>query len=201
MPGLHKGVSTQHTTQQTFSKPRHQPLERDKQARDRLRNKTKIKSHAYTQLGEKALQTVHQTFEPNISVILHLLALTNTTTTDTDTVPTLFVIQEDINCMPTTDYFFTSIKPEPIIVSPHRGNHSKLTVQQAATTYQVSQQTHSLLPGKTRVYPSMLADKQVPVLNLTKSSITSQADLQAAFQSIHLCSHGGEESKEDNNTE
>ena len=103
--------------------------------------------------------------------------------------------------MPATDYFFTSIKPEPIIVSHHRGNHSKPTAQQAATQDQVSQQTHPLRPGKTRVYPSMLADKQVPVLNLTESSITSQADLQAAFQSIHLCSHGEEESKEDKNTE
>ena len=61
---------------------------------------------------------------------------------------------------------------------------------------------------RIRVYPSMLADKQIPVLNLTKSTITSQADLQTAFQSIHLCStkddelsHGGEESKEDEDTE
>ena len=200
MPGPHKGVSTQCTTQQTFAKPRHQPSERDQQARDRLQNKAKIKSCAYIQLGEKALQTVHQTFGPDVPVILHLPALTNTTTY-TDTVPTLFVIQECINCMPTTDYFFTSIKPEPIIVSSHRGNHSKLTAQQAAIQDQVSQQTHPLWPGETRVYPSMVADKQVPVLNLTKSSITSQADLQAAFQSICLCSHGREESKEDENTE
>ena len=83
--------------------------------------------------------------------------------------------------MPTTDYFFTSIKPEPIIVSRHRGIHSKPTAQQAATPDQISQQTNPLQPGETRVYPSMLADKQVPVLNLTESSITSQADLQAAF--------------------
>ena len=212
MPGPHKGVSTQCTTQQQFAKPRHQPSDRDQQARDRLRNKisktkAKIKSLAYIQLGEKALQTVHQTFEPNIPVIFHLPALTNTTA-DTDTVPTLFVIQEGIHCMPTTDYFFMSIQPEHIIVSPHRGNHSELTVQQAATKDQVSQQTHTLWPGKTRVYPSMLADKQVPVLNLTESTITSQADLQTAFQSIHLCStkddelsHGGEESKEDKDTE
>ena len=48
MPGLHKGVSTQHTTQQQFAKARHQPSERDKQARDRLRNKAKIKSRAYS---------------------------------------------------------------------------------------------------------------------------------------------------------
>ena len=207
MPDLHKGVSTQRTNQQALAKPRHQPSERDKQARDRLRNKAKIKSHAYIQLGEKALQTVHQTFEPNIPIILHLPALTNTTT-DTDTVPTLFIIQEGINCMSTTDYFFTSIKPESIIVSPHRGNQSKLTVQQAATQVQVSQRTHPLQPGKSRVYPSMLADKQVPVLNLTEMTITSQADLQDVFKSIHLCStkddvlsHGREESKEDKDTE
>ena len=206
MPGLHKGVSTQHTTQQQFTKPRHQPLDRDQQARDRLRNKAKIRSHACIQLEEKTLQTVHQTFEPNIPVIFHLPALTNTTA-DTDTVPTLFIIQEGIHCMPTTDYFFMSIQPEPIIVLPHRGNHSEWAVQQAATKDQVSQQTHPLRPGKTRVYPSMLADKQVPVLNLTKSTITSQTDLQTALQSIHLCStkddklsHGREESKEDEDT-
>ena len=139
-------------------------------------------------------------FEPNIPIILHLLALTNTTP-DTDTVPMLFVIQEGINCMPTTDYFFTSIKPEPIIVSPHRENHSQPTAQQAATQDQISQQTHPLWTGETRVYPSMLADKQVPVLNLTESSITSKADLQAAFKSIYLCLNGGEKSKEDKNTE
>ena len=200
MPGPHKGVSTQYTTQQQFAKPRHQPSERDKQARYRLRNKAKIKSHEYIQLGEKALQTVHQTFEPNIPIIFHLSALTNTTA-DIDTVPLLFIIQEGIHCMPTTNYFFMSIHPEPIIVSSHRGNHSEPTVQQAATKDQISQQTHPLQPGETRVYPSMLADKQVAVLNLTESTITSQADLQAVFQSIRLCSHGREEPKEDENTE
>ena len=212
MPGPHKGVSTQHTTQQQFAKPRHQPSDRDQQARDRLRNKiseskAKIKSHVYLQLGDKALQTVHQTFEPNIPVILHSPVLTNTTA-DTDTTPTLFIIQEGIHCMPTTDYYFTNIQPEPIIISPHRRNHSKQTAQHTATKDPVSQQTHPLRPGKTRVYPSMLADKQVPVLNLTKSTITSQADIQTAFQSIHLCStkgnelsHGREESKEHEDTE
>ena len=87
------------------------------------------------------------------------------------------------------------------VVTHHRGNHSKLTVQQAATQDPVSQQTHPLQPGKTRVYPSMLAHKQVPMLNLTNSNITSQADLQNTFQSICLCSHGRKESTEDKNTE
>ena len=38
MPGPHKGVSTQCTNQQVLAKPRHQPLERDQQARERLRH-------------------------------------------------------------------------------------------------------------------------------------------------------------------
>ena len=44
-----------------------------------------------------------------------------------------------------------NIQPEPIIVSPHRRNHSELTAQHAATKDQVSQQTHPLQPGETRV--------------------------------------------------
>ena len=132
----------------TICKPRHQPSERDQQARDRLRNKisesnAKIKSCAYLQLGEKALQTVHQTFEPNIPVILHLPALANTVA-DTDTTRTLFIIQEGIHCMLTTDYYFMNIQPEPIIVSPQQRNYTEQTAQHAATKDPVSQQTHPL---------------------------------------------------------
>ena len=200
MPGPHKGVSTQHNNQQVLAKPHHQPSERDQQAREKLRQKAKIKSRAYIQLGEKALQTVHLTFAPGIPVILHLPTLVNSTI-DTDTPPMLYVIQEGINCMPTTDYFFTSIKPAPVVVTCPRPYHSKPTVQQAVTQDPVSQQTHPLWPGETRVYPSMLTNKQVPVLNLTKTSITSQADLQDAFKSLCVCSHGRKESTEDKNAE
>ena len=109
-----------------------QNLDTNQQARERLRQKAKIKSHAYIQLGEKTLQNVHQTFTPDIPVILHLPALTSTTI-DTNTLFMLYVIQEGISCMPTTDYFFTSIKPEPIVVTCHRENHTKPIAQQAAT--------------------------------------------------------------------
>ena len=210
MPGPHKGLLTQCTTQQQHAKPRYQPSDRDQQARDRLRNevcksKAKIKSQAYLQLGTKTLQIVHQTSDPDIPVILHLLALT--TTMDTDTIPMLFVIQEGRHCMPTTDYYFTNIQPDPITIPPHRGNNSDLKSQHVATKEQISQQMHPLRPGETRVYPSMLADKQAPVLDLTNSTITSQVDLQTAFQSLNLCSteegnvsHGRKQSKEEEDT-
>ena len=198
----HKCASTKHHNQQVLAKPRHQPSDRDQQAREKLKQKVKIKSRAYIQLGEEALQIVHQTFQPNMPVILHLLALMDgTIDSSSNSLPTLYVIQEGINCMPTTDYFFTNIKPAPIVVTHPAAHQNKPTAQQAATLDPVSQQTHPSQPGETRVYPSMLTNKQVPVLNLTETSITSQADLQDIFQSLHLCSHGGKESTQDQSTE
>ena len=191
MPRPYKGFSTQRTAQQQHTKPRHQPSDRDQRARDRLRNKVfafqaKIKSPAYIALGAVALQTVYQTFDPDLPVTLHLLMLP--TKTDTNTIPTLFVTQEDRHCMPTSDYYFTNIQPDPIVIPPHRENNSGSTSQQVAAKDQIPQQTDTLKPGKTRVYPSMLAEKQVPVLDLTNSTITSEADLQTAFHSLNLCS-------------
>ena len=61
--------------------------------------------------------------------------------------------------MPTSDYYFTNIQPDRIIIPPHRGNNSTSTPQQAAAKDPIPQQTDTLKPGKTRVYPSMLAEK------------------------------------------
>ena len=196
----HKRSSTQCHNQQVLVKPRHQPSERDQQAREKLKQKAKIKSCAYIQPEEEALQTVHKTFAPDIPVILHLPALADSTI-DVNTPPTLYVIQEGTNCMQTTDHFFTSNKPAPIVITCPAAHHNKPEEQQAATQNPVSQKTHPLQPGKTRMYPSMLTNKQMPMLNLTETSITSQADLQDALQSLCLCSHGRKESSEDKSAE
>ena len=65
-------------------------------------------------------------------MILHLLALVDGTI-DSDSLSTLYVIQEGINYMPTTDYFFTNIKPALIIVTCPAAHLNKSTAQQAAT--------------------------------------------------------------------
>ena len=156
----------------------------------------------YIQLGEEALLIIHRTFQPDTPVILHLLALADgSLDSNLNSPPILYIIQEGINCLPTTDYFFTNVKPAPIIVTCPAAYQNKPASSQAATGDPISQQTHPSQPGKTRVYPSMLANKQVPVLNLTETSITSQADLQDAFQSLCLCSHGRKESTKDQSTE
>ena len=198
----HRGASTKCHNQQFLAKPCHQPSNRDQQTREKLQQKAKIKSRAYIQLGEEALQIIHRTFQPDTLVILHLLALVNgSLDSNLNSLPTLYVIQDSINCLPTTDYFFTNIKPAPIVVTHPAAHQNKPTLQQAATRDPISQQTHPLQPGETRLYPSMLTNKQVPVLNLTETSITSQADLQDAFQSLCLCSYGRKDSTEDQSTE
>ena len=187
----HKGASTQHHNQQVLAKPPHQPSNRDQQVREKLQQKVKIKSRAYIQLGEESLQIIYRTFQPDTPVILHLLALADgSLDSNLNSYPILYVIQDSLNCLPTTDYFFTNDKPAPIIVMCPVAHQNKPTLLQAATRDPISQQTHPAQPGKTRVYPYMLTNKQVPVLNLTETSITSQADLQDAFQSLCLCSHG-----------
>ena len=130
----HKGASTQCHNQQVLAKPCHQPSNRDQQVRKKLQQKAKIKSQAYIQLGEEALQIIHRTFQPDTLVILHLLALADSSLdSNLNSPPILYIIQEGINCLPTTDYFFTNVKPALIIVMHSAAYQNKPTSLQAAT--------------------------------------------------------------------
>ena len=198
----HKGASTQHHNRQVLAKPCHNPSDRDQQAREKLQQKVKIRSRAYIQLREETLETVHRTFQPEVPVILHLPALTDGSLTSKSTsTPTLFVIQEGLNCLEMTDYFLTNIEPAPNIVECPAVHQNKSPPKQPVNGDTVSQQTHSQQPDETRIYPSMLTKRQVPVLNLTESNITLHADLQDAFNSLCVCSHGGREETQGQSTE
>ena len=187
MPGPYKGFSSQHTTQQEHAKPRHQPSNTDQRARERLKNKAfqaKIKSSAFIAFGPTALHTIYQTFYPGFLVSFHLSSLTTATTIKT--IPALYIVQKDRHCMPTADYYFTNIQPDPITIPPRIGNKLTQTTQQAAADDPIPQQLDTPKPGKTRAYPSMIAENQILVLDLTNSTITSDADLQTAFHSLNL---------------
>ena len=113
--------------------------------REKLQQKVKIKSQAYIQLGEETLQTVHRTFQPDIPVILHLLALADGSLNSKSTsTPTLLVIQEGLNCLETTDYFFTNIEPALIIAI----STSKQTTTSASSKWRYNFTTNT--PPTTR---------------------------------------------------
>ena len=183
-------------------KPRHNPSDQDQQARQKLRQEAKIRNQAYIQLREETLKTVHRTFQPGVPVILHLPALTEGSLSSEETsTPTWFIIQEGLNCLEMTDYFFTNIKLAPIIVECSAAHQSISTSQQPVNGDKISQQTHPQQPEETRIHPSMLINRQVPVLNLTDTKITSHTDLQDAFNSLCVCSHGRKEDTQDQHTE
>ena len=96
-----------------------------------------------------------------------------------------------------TDYFFTNIEPTPIVVECPAAYQNKSTSQQSVNRDTVAQQTHPQQPEETRIHLSMLINRQVPVLNLTKTTITSDTDLQDTFNSLCVCSHGGKEDTQD----
>ena len=111
------------------------------------------------------------------------------------------MIQEGLNCLEMTDYFFTNIEPKPIIVECPPAHHNTSTSHQPLNGDKVSQQTHPQQPEETRIHLSMLINRQVPVLNPTDIKITSHADLQDAFNSLCVCSHGRKEDTQDQHTE
>ena len=107
------------------------------------------------------------------------------------------MIQEGLNCLEMTDYFFTNIEPKPIIVECPPAQHSTVTSHQPLNEDKVSQQTHPQQSEETRIHLSMLINRQVPVLNLTDIKITSCTDLQDA---LCVCSHGEKEDTQDQHT-
>ena len=145
---------------------------------------------------------MHKTFQPEVPVILHLPALTDGSLNSKSTsTPTLFVIQEGLNCLETTDYFFTNIEPAPIIVKCPAVHQNESPPQQPASGDTISHQTHPQQPDETRIHPSMLTNRHVPVLNLTETNITSHADLQDTFNSLCVCSHCGRQDTKKQGTE
>ena len=85
-----------------------------------------------------------------------------------------------------TDYFFTNIEPTQIVVECPAAHQNKSTSQQPVNGDTVSQQTHPQQPEETRIHPSMLINRQVPVLNLN---------------SLCVCSHGGKDDTQDQSTQ
>ena len=197
----HKGASTQQHNQQVLAKPRHSPSDRDQQARQKLQQKAKIRSRAYIQLGEDTLKTVHRTFQPGVPVILHLPTLTDGSLSSKETTtPTLFVIQESLNCLETTDYFFTNIEPKLIIVEHPPAHHSTSTSHQPLNGDKVSQQTPPAARGNpdSSVYAYQQASTS-PESYRHKNYITHQST--GCIQSLCVCSHGRKEDTQDQHTE
>ena len=107
----------------------------------------KIQDTAYIALGPAVLSTVHQTFDPGFPVLFHLSSLQASATKGT--IPTLYTIQRDRHCMPTADYYFTNIKPDPIQIPPHIEKKDTAPILQPPAEDPIQYDLPPLRPGET----------------------------------------------------
>ena len=136
-------------------------------------------------MGKSTLLTVQWTFDPGFPVSLHLSLLQ--TSAEKGTIPTLYVIQTGRHCMPTADYYFSSTKPDPIVIPPCPEKNDTVLVQQQQPQDPIPEDPCPLRPGETRVYPSAIATNKTAVLDLTDTTVTYELDLCTAFHSLNLC--------------
>ena len=115
MPGPKRGYTTPHRCATVDSSRRNQPSDRDRQARQKLQEKT---SHfqetfddcVYLSLGPEAKRYIYNTFDPDKPLNIHL------DPPSTERPPLVEIKQERKASVYTTDFYFTNKLPSNIAV-------------------------------------------------------------------------------------
>ena len=193
MPGPKRGYTTPHRCATVDSSRRNQPSDRDRQARQKLQEKTynfqvTFDDNVCLSLGPEAKWDIYNTFDPDKPFNIHL------DPTSTEWPPLVEIKQEGKASVYTTDFYFTNKLPSNIAVQPQGENNNMSSTDQAEAAYPTLFDTDPLQPGEVHLHLWMLYTSQAPVLDLTGEHIKTKEDIEAAFHALHLCP---EEEKED----
>ena len=192
MPGPKRGYTTPHRCATVDSSQRNQPSDRDRQARQKLQEKTSdfqvtFDDCVYLSLGPEAKRDIYNTFDPDKPFNIHL------DPPSTEWPPLVEIKQEGKASVYTTDFYFTNKLPSNITVWPLGENNNMPTADQATAADATLFETDPLQPGEIRLHSWMLYTSQAPVLNLTGEHIKTKEDIEAAFHTLHLCPQEEEE--------
>ena len=123
MPGPKRGYTTPHRCATVDSSRRNQPSDRDRQARQKLQEKTSdfqvtFDDCVYLSLGPEAKRDIYSTFDPDkpFNIHLHLPS--------TEQPPLVEIKQEGKASVYTTDFYFTNKLPSNIAVQPPGENNA-----------------------------------------------------------------------------
>ena len=108
----------------------------------------------------------------------------------TENPPLCRIVQEGKPPIITTDFYFTNVKPKPIIPPSQQLNRDTPTESEATASQDESElsiNTDTLQPREIRLHLWVLYTPQAPVLDLRNTRVTSDADLRDAFHRLHLC--------------
>ena len=187
MPGPRKGYTTPHRCATVNESKRHQPSDRDRQARCKLQNKASdfhenFHSPIYLSIGPEAKRDIYNTFNPDKPISIHL------DPPSTERPPLVEIKQEGKSSIYTTNFYFTNKSPSNIVVLSPSQNNTTPTGDQAAAAELTLFDTDLLQPGKICLHSWMLYTSQAPILDLTGKDIKSMKDIEHAFHTLNLCS-------------
>ena len=194
MPSPKRGYTTPHRCATVDSSRRNQPSNRDRQARQKLQEKTSdfqvtFDDNVYLSLGPETKQDIYNIFDPDKPFNIHLDP------------PLVKIKQEGKASVNTTDFNFTNKLPSNIAVWPQGANNNTPTTDQAAAADPTLFDTDPLQPGEVCLHSWMLYTSQAPVLDLTGEHIKTKEDIKATFHTLNLCSQEEEEQKSDGRKE
>ena len=202
MPGPRKGYTTPHRCTAVDSSRRNQPSDRDRQARQKLQEKTSD-FHAnfydcvYLSIGLEAKRDIYYTFYPDKPFNIHL------DPPSTEWPPLVEIKQEGKASIYTTDFYFIHKLPSNITVLSPIKNNIMSTGDQAAADPTLFD-TDPLQQGEIRLHLWMLYTSQAPILDLLGEHIKTKEDIEATFHTLNLWpqedkeekSNGGKDTRE-----
>ena len=195
MLGPKRGYTTPHRCATVDSSRRNQSFDRDRQARQKLQEKTSdfqvtFDDNVYLSLGPEAKWDIYNMFDPDKPFNIHL------DPPSTEWPPLVEIKQEGKASVYTTDFYFTNKLPSNI-VWPQGENNNTPTTEQAAVVDPTLFDTDPLQPGEVHLHSWMLYTSQAPVLDLTGEHIKTKEDIEATFHTLHLCPEEEEDQKSD----
>ena len=200
MPGPKRGYTTPHRCATVDSSRRNQPFDRDRQARQKLQEKTSdfqvtFDDCVYLSLGLEAKRDIYNMFDPDKPFYIHLDPPLM------ERPPLVEIKQEEKASVYTTDFYFTNKLPSNIVVWPPGENNTTPTADQAAAADPTLFDTDPLQPGEVHLHLWMLYTSQAPILDLTGEHIKTKEDIEATFHPLNLCPQEEEEQKSDGRKE
>ena len=197
MPGPKRGYTTPHRCAKVDSSRRNQPSDRDRQARQKLQEKTSdfqviFDDCVYLSLGLEVKRDIYNTFDPDKPFNVHL------DPPSTEHPPLIEIKQEGKASVYTTDFYFTNKLPSNITVWSPGENNTMPTTDQAAAADPTLFDTDPLQPREIHLHSWILYTSQAPVLDLTGEHIKTKEDIEATFHALNLCPQEEEEEEKPN---
>ena len=192
MPGPKRGYTTPHRCTIVDSSRRNQPSDRDRQARQKLQEKTSdfqvtFDDCVYLSLGPEAKRDIYNMFDLDKPFNIHL------DPPSTEYPPLVEIKQEGKASVYTTDCYFTNKLPSNIAIQSPGENNNMPTADQAAAADPTLFDTDPLQPGEIHLHSWMLYTSKAPVLDSTGEHIKTKEDIETAFHAFNLCPQEEEE--------